>query len=52
MTNRLLVSIPVILGFYHRVPIAPTTARIEDGNEVKVLQIGTTVTHLQQPKRE
>jgi hypothetical protein len=37
-----LVSIPVNLDFYHRVPISPSTARIENGNEVKILVVGTT----------
>ena len=37
-----VVSIPVTLGYYRRVTLEPTTAALENGNQVKVLQIGTT----------
>jgi hypothetical protein len=37
-----VVSIPVTLGYYRRVILEPTTAALENGNQVKVLQVGTT----------
>jgi hypothetical protein len=37
-----LVSIPVTLGYYRRILLAPTTTKLEDGNEVKILSVGTT----------
>jgi hypothetical protein len=37
-----VVSIPMTLGYYHRVTLEPTTATLENGNHVKVLQVGTT----------
>jgi hypothetical protein len=35
-------SIPVTLGYYRRVTLEPTTAALENGNQVKVLSVGTT----------
>ena len=37
-----VVSIPVTLGYYRRVTLEPTTATFENGNQVKVLSVGTT----------
>src|ERR671911_325629 len=37
-----VVSIPVTLGYYRRVTLEPSTATLENGNQVKVLQVGTT----------
>jgi hypothetical protein len=37
-----VVSIPVTLGYYRRVTLEPTTAALENGNQVKVLTVGTT----------
>ena len=35
-------SIPVTLGYYRRITLEPTTATLENGNQVKVLSVGTT----------
>jgi hypothetical protein len=37
-----VVSIPMTLGYYRRVTFEPTIATLENGNQVKVLSVGTT----------